>query len=244
MSRAFIFASIVLASGMAHAAEVAPPPREVGAPEPIDPAKRVERIIRTARDVGDRLAQLDPGRETRGKQGDILQDIDELIRQQDQPPMPMDPSPMSDPMPKQGSSDQQPKSGSRPSPGLPQDSSQSDRPPLRPQRNRPQPAGGKERNPMPEPVAGKEPTEKGKEAGKEPSSKGGASGVASAAPPKPLMPLAGDFEKDVWGHLPEQLRQQVSSYYRQQFMPQYAELLRHYYSSLAERESKTSPPSR
>ena len=42
--------------------------------------------------------------------------------------------------------------------------------------------------------------------------------------------------KQVWGHLPEKLRQQMSQYYKEQFMPKYGDLLRQYYSSLAERE--------
>ena len=37
-----------------------------------------------------------------------------------------------------------------------------------------------------------------------------------------------------------ELRQKVSEYYKQQFMPQYADLLRQYYLSLAERDRK--PP--
>jgi len=86
---------------------------------------------------------------------------------------------------------------------------------------------------MPDPIAGQEKEPKTKPGGQAPSST-----VASKVAPKMLLPLEGDVEKDVWGHLPEQLRKQVSQYYRQEFMPQYAELLRQYYASLAEREGK------
>jgi hypothetical protein len=235
MNRVLLLTSILVFTDFAPAAEVAPPPREVGQ-EALDPAQRVERIIRTAQDVGDRLAQLDPGRDTRNRQGDILHDIDALIRQQDQPPMPMGSPPMSDPMGKKGSNPPS-QSDPRSSPGLPQDSS--NRPPQRVQRNRPQPQpqpGGKGREPMPEPMASQEPKEKATKPMPGGTAKGGEE-QGGPVPPKPLMPLVGDVEKDVWGHLPEQLRQQVSNYYRQQFMPQYSELLRQYYSSLAERES-------
>lgn len=46
------------------------------------------------------------------------------------------------------------------------------------------------------------------------------------------------INKDVWGHLPERVRLQMSQYYREQYVSQYGELLRAYYSSLAERESQ------
>jgi hypothetical protein len=45
-----------------------------------------------------------------------------------------------------------------------------------------------------------------------------------------------DVVKDIWGHLPETLRQEVDHYYRDQFMPRYRDLLQQYYSRLAERE--------
>ena len=44
--------------------------------------------------------------------------------------------------------------------------------------------------------------------------------------------------KDIWGHLPPQLRQKMSQYYREQFMPKYSPLIRDYFSALAEREKK------
>jgi hypothetical protein len=55
-------------------------------------------------------------------------------------------------------------------------------------------------------------------------------------PPPPLtaqLPLADVVAKEVWGHLPERLRQQMTQHYREEFMPRYAGLLRQYYSSLA-----------
>ena len=225
-----LLATLMLAAAV-HGAEVAPPPREVAAPE--DAAKMVERIIRNARDVGDRLAKHDPGRDTRDRQGDILRDIEALIQQQENPPpMPKEPMPKPDAKPKDG--EPKPKSGSQSSPGLPSGKSDGS-PQPRPRRNRPQPTAPEPR-PMNDPLAGKEP-QPGEP--KQPAGPSTATGPKGGPPaPRALMPLIGDVEKDVWGHLPEQLRQQVSTYYRQQFMPQYAALLRQYYASLAERESK------
>ncbi len=55
---------------------------------------------------------------------------------------------------------------------------------------------------------------------------------------KPKNPLETDHSvaevyKDIWGHLPEKMRQEMDSYYREQFMPRYADLLKQYYMSLA-----------
>jgi hypothetical protein len=52
----------------------------------------------------------------------------------------------------------------------------------------------------------------------------------------PSLPVDDQIAKQVWGHLPEKLRQQMSQYYKEQFMPRYDDLLRQYYASLAERE--------
>jgi hypothetical protein len=45
-----------------------------------------------------------------------------------------------------------------------------------------------------------------------------------------------DLYKDVWGHLPDRLRQEMDLYYREKFMPRYSELLRQYYAALAEQK--------
>jgi hypothetical protein len=50
---------------------------------------------------------------------------------------------------------------------------------------------------------------------------------------QPTLPINEEVVKEVWGHLPDKLRQQVTQYYREQFMPKYADLLKQYYSSLA-----------
>ena len=66
--------------------------------------------------------------------------------------------------------------------------------------------------------------------------------VAGKNPPgksgKASLPLDDDVVKDVWGHLPDKLRQQVTQYYKEQFMPKYSDLLKQYYSSLANTSSR------
>jgi hypothetical protein len=44
-----------------------------------------------------------------------------------------------------------------------------------------------------------------------------------------------DLYKDVWGHLPETLRQEMNQYSREQFMAKYNELLKQYYATIAEK---------
>lgn len=59
-----------------------------------------------------------------------------------------------------------------------------------------------------------------------------------AEPKASAPPGVPDAYKDVWGHLPEKVRQEMDLYFREQFMPRYSDLLRQYYSSLAERGGK------
>ena len=44
-----------------------------------------------------------------------------------------------------------------------------------------------------------------------------------------------ELYKDVWGHLPESLRQDMNQYAREQFMPKYGDLLKQYYATIAEK---------
>ena len=51
-----------------------------------------------------------------------------------------------------------------------------------------------------------------------------------------LLPNEDPFTKQVWGQLPDKLRQQAMQSYREQFMPRYNDLLKQYYNNLAEQE--------
>lgn len=44
-----------------------------------------------------------------------------------------------------------------------------------------------------------------------------------------------DMIRDIWGHLPETTRQEMDQYSREQFMAKYNDLLKRYYSTLAEK---------
>ena len=49
------------------------------------------------------------------------------------------------------------------------------------------------------------------------------------------MSKIADLYKDIWGHLPETLRQEMNQYSREQFMAKYNDLLKQYYSRIAEK---------
>ena len=68
-----------------------------------------------------------------------------------------------------------------------------------------------------------------------PTGDGGGDRFGKASPKRKDEKLA-DLYKDVWGHLPDRLRQEMDLYYREKFMPRYTELLRQYYAALAEQK--------
>jgi hypothetical protein len=62
---------------------------------------------------------------------------------------------------------------------------------------------------------------------------GGGGGKSEGEPSK----LA-EVYKDVWGHLPETMRAEMNAYSREQFMAKYNDLIKQYYSSVAEKSRK------
>lgn len=243
---------------------VAPPPREAGRPAgpAEDPAAVVERIIANSKAVGDKLARTDTGDETRSTQGTILKDIDALIDREENPP-PSGGGGGGDDQNKsdqkndqnqqgqgqgggQGQAGQQPKGGKGGSGQQGGNQQAGGRRPRGGGKGQPKPQDqGKDETGMANagnPKDGKDPQPGGGQpAGKD--GKGGkAAGAASGTtpktpPPRPTVPLDDEVAKEVWGHLPDKVRQQVTQYYKEEFMPRYADLLKQYYASLA-----TTPP--
>ena len=223
--------------------------------EEVDVHKTAERIADNAQKASDRLKDKDPGADTRKIQDEIIKDIDALIKKAlDPPPPPMssDMSPM--PPPK---SDGMPTSkggaGSGPMPKSPMGmgsggASGNSKPERRPRRER-SPRGNSPMGmgePMPrdgmggnEPMSGKPDPKDGKNGpgDKKENSSGDQFGKTS---PKRQNDKLADLYKDVWGHLPDRLRQEMDLYYREKFMPRYSELLRQYYATLAEQRKNGS----
>lgn len=250
----FIVLSLLCASvppWLASAADlpVAPPPREirpdgsrdaVPAPGPKEnPAEVVERIIKNSKDVGDKLAKTDTGEQTRGTQKSILKDIDSLIEDQDNPP-PMGGD--SNDMNKDQDKNKDQNKNDMPMDGMPPKNGDQ---PKQDGRKPRQGGGSKGGSPPPMPMNGGQKPEPGMAKGdpmlmpmngKEKDMTGGAAnaGVPTGkAVPKPALPIDDSVVKEVWGHLPDKLRQQVTQYYKEEFMPKYSDLLKRYYSSLA-----------
>lgn len=235
-----------------------PVPAPEAAPKE-DPLAIVERIIKNSKDVGDKLAVTDTGTDTRGKQDKILKDIDALLNQDDPPPksdMNQDMKDMKDmggmsdmkDMKDMGGGMQDKKDMKDGMGGGMQDKKMGggmDQQPMggmddQPRERRPRQGGDQKQEAQPkDPGKGgggmnnkQQPMEPPKNpgGGKLPDQKNG------KTPPSPLLPNEDEVAREAWGHLPDKLRQQAAQYYKQEFMPRYAELLKLYYSSLAEKK--------
>jgi len=202
----------------------------------LDEARQLaERIVQAAKDAGKRLAQQDPGTQTQRVQKDVVAGIDALIKRAQNPP----PQDKSNSSPDESNSNQNRPTGNsaqgggstgqqRPGTGQQPGAGRMERK-LRRERSAPgaNPASGTGNSggaPMPR-------TEYENTASRQPQG-----GAPPSACSKESTGKVADVYKDVWGHLPERLRQEMDLYYREQFMPRYQELLRQYYSSLAERK--------
>lgn len=216
-----------------------------------DPAKVVERIQQTAEAVGDRLKDKDTGTDTRKQQEQLLKDIDSLLK----PPPPMNgeggggsDKNMNDMPPPMGGGGM----GGGMSPPMggggggggggrqrqPRGSKGEGKPDQQPMG-----AGGMN-EPMPKPMGmGQGQPMPGQPMGAgqqgQPAQPGGTNpGTGGGQKSPPALPLDVPIAKEVWGHLPDKMRQEVSQYYREQYLPRYNELLKQYYTALAERERK------
>ncbi len=278
----------------------APPPREVtitadppapAIPTTEDPAHIVQRIIANAQQVGDNLAQRDVSSATRGRQAQILKDIETLL--QLEPPPSNNDSQQSDQ--KEPSSASKNDSGSQTPSQSPTQSESQPQSPSQPQSQsgaqsltRPQssqsqtkegippPSGhsgfsaGQSTNdtpqntPQPQAHSGRRPrllqahnspprqketrslsqnppatNSNSTPATQQPPTTSGEPRTPPAdtaakppsVPPYAMRPDEPEWVRRVWGHLPDALRRQASEYYRQTFIPRYAKLLEHYYSS-------------
>ena len=211
-------------------------------------------MTQNAKAVGDRLKERDTGDETRKKQDEVLKDIDALLKQNENPPPsggggggagdPPPPPPMESGNSGGGNSEMKPMGGMGNGNGQPMPmggNSGGGRPkrgggmgagmkePMMPPNDGGTGTGTGTKEPMMQPGAGQTPQ----------PAKPGPGGTAMEGKPggaSPPLPNEDPFTKQVWGHLPEKLRQQASQYYREQYMPKYQEMLKRYYSTLAERD--------
>lgn len=235
MIRSMAFVGILLAAFSALAAD--DPPADPGK-GPVDVAKTAEQIVQNAREAGKRLGVKDPGKDTQKIQQEVLDGIDALIRKAQEPP------------PEQNSGDMNMNMGGGMSKsGAPMNNmgggmskqsmggSESGGPLSRQERRqRAKQNAGNNGGLAQRPQPMNDPMRPDAKTGMNPFD-----GQANRIEPKGAPPRILDINKEVWGHLPDKMRQEMDLYFRDRFMPRYSELLRQYYSSLSERGGKNGP---
>jgi hypothetical protein len=77
-------------------------------------------------------------------------------------------------------------------------------------------------------------TAKGSEQGKEPGQQGGMASVKNEKSLKPKSNLTAETYREDWGHLPLQKRMEMDAYSKEKFMVRYDEILQQYYRAVAE----------
>jgi hypothetical protein len=192
-----------------------------------DADKLREKIAEDMQSAEKKLKNRDPGDDTRQMQDRALRNIDKLIELARNPPPPPPQPPMDGTPPPMGGDkkpqDGQPQAGSQKKP----QSGQARRERREQQRKQmeQQARAGQQTQPQ----------AAGKQGGEQPGNSAEKPGMASSKSPRQPDQMS-DVVKDIWGHLPETLRQEVDHYYRDRFMPRYRDLLQEYYQRLAERD--------
>jgi hypothetical protein len=186
----------------------------------LDPAqaKADERVKELLARIGknmqaseDRLGQHDPGDGTQQIQGDILKDIDELLKPQQQ---------------------QQNSSGGRSGSNRTQSAKQSQKSsPQSVKNNQPQPQQADPKGSKgQQPKKGGDPKEQMAKDDPKRAKEGGKSADKKSA--------FGDLFPGYWGDYPKKKRQKLNIYARERFLPRYDELLRQYYRAIAEQKRR------
>jgi hypothetical protein len=178
---------------------------------------RMERIISGMREAHERLAQAKTGAETRQLQERVIEDLRKLLEQLKQ---------------RQNAQQSQSQSQSqKDQKNQQQNSSQNRR--RRGSKSQPDPQNASRSNSQPE-QAGQEQRGSDQARGAEERTDA-ARLLAEEAARRELM------VKDIWGHLPPQLREAMRNAYNEKYLPKYEELVKKYYESLAERNRKKRP---
>lgn len=235
--RTFALSALLAISMTALAADDPPAPKQ----EPVDVTKTAERIVQNANEAGKRLHAKDPGADTRKLMEQILKDIDALIRKAQEPPpeqnMGGGMSNMND-MNMGGGMSNMNNTGGMSKQQQPMSSNENGPLSRKERRERAkQNASNNNSTAQQQPQPMSDPfRNEAKKNGGDPKEQS-----PNRIESKAAMPRVPDVYKEVWGHLPEKMRQELDLYFRDRFMPRYSELLRQYYSSLAERGEKANP---
>ncbi len=193
---------------------------EAPAPGDTEAAAKVKEIIdRLHKNFDaseDRLGKKDPGEDTRKIQDDIIKDLDELLKQQ-QNNQGGGGGASGAKGSKGGASGSAGNSGGSGGKGSKGGS----------QANNKGGAGGNQDK--------KGSAQLGKGGGKD--GKGG-NGAGGGDGKKEGKNTIADLFKDIWGHLPQTKRQEMDAYSKERFLPKYDEILRQYYRTISEQGRK------
>lgn len=184
----------------------------------------LQAIVERMRDVQNRLQQTETDKPTRELQTQIVKDLDALIEKlKNQKPPP--PSPNQNPPPPMGenSADSPPRGSPQPKP----QNSQKQR-----QQSEEQRLAEQKRKQQEQPSTANPPS-KGEQARDSDNNRQASRSAAEEAARQRLA-------KDVWGHLPAALRQELLNVYSEKYLPKYDEMVRKYYEALAE-QNRRSP---
>jgi len=188
------------------------------APDDEDAAvEQLERAIRSMREAQQRIDAQDAGQQTRALQEQIVRDLEQLIeavrKLENQPPPPP-------------SSDAQQQQQKKKKLQLQQQAR------LDPQNSEPQ---GKQPQPTPAEAPGSQRRNDDEPARESTDQAGPARQV------DPDLARQRNVVKDVWGHLPPQLREELLNVYSEKYLPKYEEQVRRYYEALAEKNRQRTP---
>jgi len=192
-------------------------------------ARQFEALVGQMKSIRDGLELRDRSPQAKLKHEAVVSELDRLIRELEKPPQ-----------------------------------SQSSPPPQSGENNKPNPGGqgtapkGAGEQPQQQPTGSK--TQQGKGGGQSTTQQGGTGaaqgqaqkptgnaadqardsddGVKSQAKPKSEDPLRDRLAKDIWGHLPPQLREELLNVYSEKYLPKYEDLVRKYYEALADESQR------
>jgi hypothetical protein len=183
----------------------------------------LDTIVERMREVEGRLQKTETDKETRQLQTQIVKDLDDLIdKLKNQKPPPQSPNQNQSPPPPMGENppDSPPRGSGQPKP-----------------QNSQKQKGGSQEKPSP---GQKKQQEQKSESEKESQGKKSRDSDSqlrqnrSAAEEEARQRMA----KDVWGHLPAALRQELLNVYSEKYLPKYDEMVRKYYEALAEQNRR------
>lgn len=173
--------------------------------------RRIERIIEGMRSAGKRIGESNTGKQTQEIQEQVVRELEELLKKLKQ---------------QQQNQKQQSSSSQK---NRKQD--QQDRQKLPNQPNDPQNSG--KNQPMPDPQDGQ--SSKRRKDNQPQDSQENVDPSKSAEAEKARR---SQMVKDVWGHLPPNVRAAMENAFSEKYLPKYEELVKRYYEALAEKNKK------